>query len=125
MIIYLVFVFLVALALDYVLEFTHTTLSIGRSLSDAGTATGYQDAITPPQFSRIAIAVYIICAGGLIFGFWRYGWLVGLGVTVGFFVVVVLGKALILPKSGSDHFRNIIIGFMIRRHTLTSKYRFC
>lgn len=108
--------YFVSLALGYVLEFTQTTLSIGRSLSDAGTASGYQDGITPPQFSKFAIVIYIICAGGLIFGFWRYGWLAGLGVTIGFLFVVALNKVLILPKSGGEHFRNIIIGSMIRRH---------
>lgn len=116
MTIYLVCMYFVSLVLGYVLAFTGTTVSIGRSLSDAGTATGYQDAITPPRFSTFAIAVYIICAGGLICGFWKYGWLTGLGVTIGFLFVVALNKVLILPKSGSEHFRNIIIRSMIRRH---------
>lgn len=116
MTIYLVCMYFVSLALGYVLAFTGATLSIGRSLSDAGTATGYQDAITPPRFSTFAIAIYIICAGGLIFSSWRYGWLTGLGVTIGFLFVVALNKVLILPKSDSEYFRNIIIRSMIKRH---------
>jgi hypothetical protein len=116
MTIYFVCMYFVSLALGYVIAFTEATLSIGRSLSGAGTGTGYQDAITPPQFSTFAIAIYIISAGGLIFGFWKYGWLTGFGVTIGFYFVVVLNKVLILPKSDNEHFRNIIIRSMIRRH---------
>ncbi len=116
MTIYLICMYCVSLALGYVLAFTGTALSIGRSLSDVGTATGYQDAITPPGFSTLAMAIYIICAGGLIFGFWRYGWLAGFGLTIGFLFVAALNKVLILPRSGSEHFRNIIIRSMIRRH---------
>ena len=116
MTIYLVCMYLASLALGYVLAFTGATLSIGRSLSDAGTPTGYQDAITPPGFSTFAIVVYTICAGGLIYGFWRFGWLAGIGTIVAFLLVVAINKVIILPKSDSGHFRNIIIHSMINRH---------
>ncbi len=116
MTIYLVCMYLASLALGYVLAFTGATLIIGRSLSGAGTPTGYQDAITPPRFSTFAIVVYIICAGGLIYSLWIFGWLVGTGIIVGFFLVVVLNKLIILPKSDSEHFRKIIIHSMINRH---------
>jgi len=116
MAVYLVCMYFVSLALGYVLAFNGATLIIGRSLSDSGTPTGYQDAITPPRFSTFAIVVYIICAGGLIYGFWRFGWLVGFGIIIGFFFAVVLNKVLILPKSHSGHFRKIIIHSMINRH---------
>lgn len=108
--------YLASLALGYVLAFTGATLSIGRSLSDVGTPTGYQDAITPPRFSMFAIVIYIICALGLIYGFWRFGWLAGLGTTIAFIFVVALNKVIILPKSKSEHFRKIIIQSMINRH---------
>jgi hypothetical protein len=116
MVIYLVCMYFASLALGYVLAFNSATLSIGRSLGDAGTPTGYQDAITPPRFSTFAIAVYIICAGGLIYGFWRFGWLAGLGTTVAFVFVVALNKVIILPKTESEHFRKIIIHSMINRY---------
>ena len=116
MVIYLVCMYLASLALGYILAFTTATLSIGRALSDSGTPTGYQDAITPPRFSIFAISVYIICAAGLIFGFWKFGWFAGFGITFGFLLVVTLDKVLILPKSNSEHFRNIIIRSMIKRH---------
>ncbi|HQM44156.1 MAG TPA: hypothetical protein PLI72_10485 [Smithellaceae bacterium] len=108
--------FLISLALGYVLAFASATLSIGRSLSDAGTPTGFQDAITPPRFSTYSIMVYIMCAGGLFWGFWRFGWLVGFATVVGFIFAVGINKMLILPKSDSEHFRKIVIHSMINRH---------
>lgn len=116
--IYIVFMYFISLALGYILAFTSTTLIIGRSLSDTDTTTGtgYQDAITPPLLSKLAIVVYIICVAGLIFGFWRFGLFIGFGIIIGFFFVVALNKVLILPKSDSEHFRNIIIRSMIKRH---------
>ncbi len=116
MVVYLVCMYFASLALGYILAFTGATLTIGRSLSDSDRPTGYQDAITPPRFSMFAILVYVICAVGLIYGFWRLGWLVGFGIIIGFFLAIVLNKVLILPKSHSDHFRNIIIHSMIKRH---------
>jgi hypothetical protein len=113
---YLVCMYIASLALGYVLAFTSATLCIGKTLSDAGTDRGYQDAIAPPLFSTFAIVMYVICAGGLIFGFYRYGWLTGLGITIGFLFAVALNKVLFLPKSGAEHFRNIIIHSMVRRH---------
>lgn len=116
MTIYLVSMYLASLALGYILAFTGATLSIGRSLSDAATPTGYQDAITPPRFSTFAIVVYVICAVGLIYGFWGFGLVAGLGTTIAFVLVVALNKVIILPKSESEHFRKIIIHSMINRH---------
>ncbi len=116
MIIYLLFMYLASLAFGYVLGFTEATLSIGRSLSDAGTPTGYQDAITPPRFSTIAFSVYALCLGGIIFGFWQFGWIAGFGITLGFFVTVAINRVLILPKKDSEHFRRLIVHSMSNRH---------
>jgi hypothetical protein len=116
MFIYLSLMYVVSLALGYVLTFTNATLSIGKALSNAGTPTGYQDAITPPWFSTFAIAVYVASLIGIIYGWWEFGLLSGLGVTVGFFVVVIINKVILLPKNDSDHFRNIIVRSMIKRH---------
>lgn len=116
MITYLIFMYCASLALSYTLTFTNATLNIGRFLSESETPTGYQDAITPPQFAKCAIAVYIICAGGLILGFLKFGWLAGIGIIIGFLFVVAINRAIILPKADGEHFRNIIISSMIKRH---------
>jgi hypothetical protein len=103
MTVYLVSMYFASLALGGVLAFTGATLKIGRSLSDAGTPTGYQGAITPPMFSTFAIVIYIACGGGLIYGFWKFGLLAGLGTTIAFAFMVTLNKVIILPKSQSEH----------------------
>ena len=114
--IYLISMYFASLALGYILNFTAATLAIGRSLSTADTPTGFQDAITPPRFSTFAVGIYVLFLGGLIFGFWAFGWLIGLGVVIGFFVSVVLTKAMLLPKSDGEHFRKVIVHSMINRH---------
>lgn len=116
MTLYLILMYLVSLALAYVLVFTQATLFIGRSLSDAGTPTGYQDAITPPRFTTFAILVYALSLTGVIFGIWAFGWLIVLGVTVGFFVATAANLALVLPKNDSQHFRRLIVHSLINRH---------
>ena len=116
MIIYLIVVYAFSLAFGYVLAFTNATLALGKSLSDANTPTGYQDAITPPRFSHFAMLVYIGIFAAVAYGWWVYGWLTGLGVTVGVFVVTAVNKLLLLPKSDSNHFRRIIVHSMMNRH---------
>lgn len=113
---YFILLYLISLALGYVLAFTEATLALGRSLSDTDSSTGYQDAITPPYFSKLAILVYIGAFAGIAYVWWQYGWPTGLVVTAGFFVITVVNKLLLLPKNESDHFRQIITRSMINRY---------
>lgn len=116
MTLYLAVMYLISLALAYILAFTGATLAIGQSLSDAGTPRGYQDAITPPRFSSIALFVYAVSLIGLGYGFWVFGSIVGVGIAVGFLVATSVSKALLLPKSHSQHFRKLIVHSMMNRH---------
>jgi len=116
MTIYVIVMYLVSLAFGYDLAFTQTTLAIGKSLSDTGTGTGYQDAITPPPFSTFGILVYVVALAGVIYGFWAFGWLTGLAVAIGLVVAARLNMVLILPKINDEHFRRLIIHSMINRH---------
>ncbi|MEO7864051.1 MAG: hypothetical protein ABIU05_27185 [Nitrospirales bacterium] len=113
---YLILMYLGSLTLAYVLRFTEATLALGRSLSDVETPTGYQDAITPPRLATIAFAVSTLCLLGIIYGFWRFGWLIGVGIIAGFFGVLMINKLLLLPKENSEHFRRIIVHSLINRH---------
>lgn len=113
---YLVVMYLVSLGLAYTLAFTGATLAIGRSLSDAGTPRGYQDAITPPRFSSLALLVYAVSIGGLGYSFWEFGGLAGFSTAIGFLIATSVNMALLLPKSDSQHFRNLIVHSMMNRH---------
>jgi hypothetical protein len=112
----LVAMYLVSLAFGYVLEFTGTTLAIGRSLSDAGTSRGYQDAVTPPWITYISLLTYAASLIGIIYGFWAFGGVTGVAIAVGFLLMTALNKRLLLPKANSQHFRTLIIQSMIYRH---------
>ena len=118
---YLIMMYVISLALGYVLAFTQSTLEMGRTLSDAGTTTGYQDAITPPRFSAYALLIYAVSLGSIIYGIWWFGLIVGLGTGVGLFIAAGINIALVLPKINSKHFRNVIVHSMIKRHAVYLK----
>jgi hypothetical protein len=113
---YLILMYLASLALGFVLRFTAATLTFGRFLSDTSTLTGYQNAITPPRFSMLALSVYALCLLGIIYGFWQFGWLAGFGIGAGFFFAVIINMVLLLPKKNSEHFRKFILRSMINRY---------
>ena len=113
---YLALMYLVSLGLGYVLAFTQATLFIGRSLSDAGTPTGYQDAITPPSFAKFAMLVYLVSFASVAYGIWAFGFLVGLGTVLGLLLATSINIAIILPKKNGQHFRKMIVHSLINRH---------
>jgi hypothetical protein len=113
---YLLILYFASLALAYELRFTEATRHIGRALSGSGSRTGFQDAITPPASSYVAFAVYGLSVAVIAFGFVRYGFLKGFATCLAFFVLVSLNRVLLLPKPDSQHFRNIVLRSMIRRH---------
>ena len=51
------------------LGFTNYTQSLGVELSDTKDGVGYQNAITPPAFSLIAIIIYGLSLLSIFFGF--------------------------------------------------------
>jgi len=116
MTIYLICMCLVSLGIGYILAFTEATLRIGKSLSDVDTPRGYQDAITPPQLPLFGFGFNIIFICGLIYGFWIFGWLAALGAIVASIFVGGLSKAIILPKSESEHFHKLIIHSLLNRY---------
>jgi len=113
---YVVVLYLVALAFGYELRFTEATLFIGRALSGTSRGTGCQDAITSPASSYVAFGVYGLALLVLVFGFFQYGFLIGLAALVGFYVLVSLNRILLLPRRDSPHFLAIVTKSMIRRH---------
>src|SRR5215813_5677306 len=113
---YIVVLCIVAAAFGYELRFTEATLHIGRALSGTPVGTGFQDAITPPLSSYLAFAVYGITLLVLAFAFYQFGVLPGVAAVIGFFVLVLIIRMLLLPAPDSPHFRAIVIGSMTKRH---------
>ena len=59
MVLYFIVMYATSLILGYALAFNRATLTIGRSISDTDSKTGFQDAITPPwltNFSLVTVA---------------------------------------------------------------------
>lgn len=116
MIFYLMGVYFVSLLLGYESAFSETTLTIGRQISNTGSRTGLQNAITPPASSVPALALYGITLALIIYGFIKYGWLAGIGIAMGLLFLVAFNKVVFLPKKNSLHFQRIIIGSMLKRY---------
>lgn len=114
--IYFILLYAVSLLFAYVIAFNGATLHWGRSLSVTNSPTGYQNAITPPWYAIVAYVTYAASLVVIGYGWYKYGWLAGIGITFGFFALNVFNTAVVLPKSDSNHFRNLILRSMIRRY---------
>lgn len=112
LIIILLLMYIISLLFGYVLAFSQATQTIGKSISSDDIAAGFQDAITPPWFTKLAACTYLLTTGGCIFCLYRFGSL----AVVGFFIVFHLNR-IIISKIDSNHFRNLIIHSMSNRYT--------
>lgn len=113
---YVFVLYLVSLALGYEIRFREATLHIGRSLSETDSESGFQLAITPPVSAYATFGIYILSLAVVALGFVHYGLPRGLAASIGFVLLVIFNRILLLPKPSSTHFRQIIIRSMIRRH---------
>ena len=104
-----------AVGLAYTLQFTSATLSFGRELSETDSATGFQDAITPPWQTNLALFVYVAAVAIVIAMWWQAGWLSALGAAVGILVGSSLVK-LVLPKPSDPHYKKLIVQSMCSRY---------
>lgn len=108
-------VVVLAVGLGYTLRFTAATLAFGRELSGSTSTTGFQDAITPPWQTKLAITVYIGIAAVVLIMWWQLGWVSVLLALLA--IVVVLSVAtLVLPKASGGHYRRVILRSMIARY---------
>ena len=110
-----VFASIMTVLLSYQLRFSEATLIFGRELSDTDSATGFQDAVTPPWQTKFGFFAF----GGTLFAIvaiWSdLGWLPGLAAVA----LVLIGLPLVrsfLPRPDAPHFRNLILKSMISRH---------
>jgi hypothetical protein len=103
------------IALSYILQFSHATLSIGRALSSTDSKTGFQDAITPPWETNLALTIYIGIAVVDGITWWLLGW-VSAVVALG---IIFLGGMLftfVFSRVLGDHYQRMIFQSMISRY---------
>lgn len=111
-------VFLVALT--YELNFTQATLLMGKALSETESKTGFQDAITPPWQTNVAMFVYAVVFGMVVAAFYMYGIWSGLGAIALVLVMPPIFRRVLLPKPNSLHFHTLIVRSMMSRY---ARYR--
>ena len=104
-----------AVGFAYTMSFTKSTLIFGRELSETNSDTGFQDAITPPWQTKLAIITYAIVIAAITIIWWYEGWVSGIGAVVFIFLGSGL-TSLILPKQNSIHFRGLILRSMCTRY---------
>jgi hypothetical protein len=110
-----ILVVVLAVALAYTLQFAAATLSFGRELSDTGSPTGFQDAVTPPWETNFALTVYVAVITIVVVVWWREGWASGLSAILVMIIGAFSGR-LFLPKPTASHFRQLIIQSMCSRY---------
>lgn len=106
---------ILAFGLAYTMQFGASTLAMGRVLSGENTGTGYQDAITPTWYTKLATCVYM----GAVILFGVMAWQVGWGSAFGSLGIIFFGTMmakLVLPQVGSSHFVNQISRSMLSRY---------
>jgi hypothetical protein len=106
---------LCAFGIAYNTTFSGATLSIGRALSATGSSTGYQNAVTPPWQTKLALATWaltitVLILSWLLFGFGRAG------LSMLIIVIGVLVARRIIPKEDGPHYRRLIIVSMAHRY---------
>jgi hypothetical protein len=101
----------------YTMNFQQTTLTLGkRLLSDNPfLPTGFQDSITPKVQTARNIIWPILIGVVFVYGLIFYKWYWGIGFAVLTFIIVIPILKLILPRSGSDFYKERIKRDLLKR----------
>lgn len=116
---YLLYVFIAALGIlfRYNLGLTQSCKVVGKSISDDDTTTGFQDAITPPESTTIALVTWAAIVVALGYTIFQFGWWAG-GVAFAVFLVVsALAGVTCIPKPESSHYLGRIYRAIVDRYT--------
>lgn len=102
------------------LGFTNYTHSLGVELSDTKDGGGFQNAITPPAFTTIAIIIYSLSVLFIAFGFLKSSLTTGF-VYLGIYLIslIIIGAVFFRPGVLSPFarpFYNIVLNSMMNRY---------
>jgi hypothetical protein len=112
--VFYVFMALLAVIFRYQLQSTQACLYVGRAISDTGTKTGFQDAVTSPGSSSLAILVWVLTAVVIGYGFFGIGSALGIALIVEFIAIATL-TGVLLPKPDSIYWVRRIYASLARR----------
>jgi uncharacterized membrane protein len=113
---YFAVLYLISLFLGYTLIFNRATLLIGTEISYDNSPTGFQDAVTPPWLTSFSIFSYVVSLGWIVFGFYKFGIVIGIVSIIALIIVAFVNIAIVLPKRDSDHFEKLILNSMLNRY---------
>lgn len=105
---------MLAVLFRFGLGLTQGCLYVGKVISDSGSKTGYQDAVTPPFSTKFMLALYVLIPATFIFAFWYFGAVAGVIAMVEFVFVTVL-TGVLLPKSDAAFWVRTIYASLARR----------
>ena len=105
-----------AVAFAYTMEFTTVTWTMGRELAGGWTGSRrFQDAITPPWQTNLALVVYLGIPTVAVIMWWRIGWLSALAGVVAIFVGSLVA-GFIVPQASGGHYQRLILQSMLARY---------
>jgi hypothetical protein len=113
-ILYLAMVVL-AFWIRYNMQMSQACLYVGREISDTGSKTGFQDAITPPESTKITILVWVLTLIDVVCGFVLKGVITGVALVAELFVLSTITGLVILPKPQSDFWIKRIYASLAKR----------
>jgi uncharacterized membrane protein YgcG len=106
-------------AFRYALALTQATLQIGITIASpefvAVNKTGLQDAVTPPQSSKLFFVEIALILALIVWLWYMFGLMHGIVGALVFFVSGVVAGSTFLPRPNSRHFVTLIFGSLSRR----------
>jgi len=101
----------------YTMNFQKTTLALGKKLASDNPLlpTGFQDAITPKMQTARNIIYPILILAVFVYGIIFFKWYWGIGFAVLTFFIVIPILKLILPRAGSDFYKEKIKKALLKR----------
>jgi len=118
-------IFTLSVLTRIILGFINYTKSLGLELSNNKDGIGFQNAITPPWFSIVALTIYGLSLFVIISGFLKYSLTTGfLYLGIYFLTLVIVGATLFRPNSLSPlakPFYHIVLSSIINRHANYAK----
>jgi hypothetical protein len=100
----------------YQLGMTQACKVIGVEISDSGSNTGFQNAITPPSSTNLTLITWFVIAALLIYSVVAFDWGVfGIALATFGVVSVIVGSA-VVPKADSTYFLFRVYRSMANRY---------
>jgi hypothetical protein len=110
--------YVASLLLAYTMNRHQAVYLMGRAITK-GSAEGSNlmyTSVESPAYAFFFFTVYGLCFLVVVFGFYRFGFLGGIGRAFGLLMLAVVNSTVVLPKPGSSLYRKHILRSMVKRY---------